>query len=49
VAQLESNVAAADLDLSDEDDALLTNAADRFEPRKGPSTVPGLARAVFGR
>jgi aryl-alcohol dehydrogenase-like predicted oxidoreductase len=49
VAQLESNVAAADLELSAEDDALLTDAADRFQPRTGPSTVPALARAVFGR
>jgi SH3-like domain-containing protein len=23
--------------------------ADRFNPRKGPSTLPGLARAVVGR
>jgi aryl-alcohol dehydrogenase-like predicted oxidoreductase len=49
VAQLESNVAAADLDLDDDDDALLTAAADRFVPRTGPSTFPALARAVFGR
>jgi aryl-alcohol dehydrogenase-like predicted oxidoreductase len=49
VAQLESNVAAADVDLSDDDDALLTDAADRFEPRTGPSTFPALARAVLGR
>jgi aryl-alcohol dehydrogenase-like predicted oxidoreductase len=49
VTQLESNVAAADLDLSDEDDALLTDAADRFQPRTGPSTFPALARAVLGR
>lgn len=49
VAQLESNVAAADLELSDDDDALLTGAADRFSPRTGPSTFPSLARAVFAR
>jgi aryl-alcohol dehydrogenase-like predicted oxidoreductase len=49
VAQLESNVAAADLDLDDDDDALLTGAADRFAPRSGPSTFPALARAVFTR
>jgi aryl-alcohol dehydrogenase-like predicted oxidoreductase len=49
VAQLESNVAAADLDLDDDDDALLTGAADRFVPRTGPSTFPALARAVVGR
>ena len=49
VAQLESNVAAADLELSDDDDARLTGAADRFEPRKGPSTFPALARSIVGR
>jgi aryl-alcohol dehydrogenase-like predicted oxidoreductase len=49
VAQLESNVAAADLELSDDDDARLTGAADRFAPRKGPSTFPALARLMIGR
>ena len=49
VAQLESNVAAADLELSDDDDARLTSAADRFEPSKGPSTYPALARSMIGR
>jgi aryl-alcohol dehydrogenase-like predicted oxidoreductase len=49
VAQLESNVAAADLELADDDDARLTGAADRFEPRRGPSTFPALARSIAGR
>ena len=49
VAQLESNVAAADLELSDDDDARLNSAADRFEPSKGPSTYPALARSMIGR
>jgi len=49
VAQLESNVAAADLDLDDDDDALLTGASDRFAPRTGPSTFPALARAFLRR
>ena len=49
VAQLESNVAAADLELSEDDDARLTGAADRFEPRQGPSTFPALARSMVGR
>jgi aryl-alcohol dehydrogenase-like predicted oxidoreductase len=49
VAQLESNVAAADLELTDDDDARLTGAADRFEPRRGPSTFPALARSIAGR
>jgi aryl-alcohol dehydrogenase-like predicted oxidoreductase len=35
VAQLEANAAAADLELSDEDDRLLTEASDRFAPRRG--------------
>jgi aryl-alcohol dehydrogenase-like predicted oxidoreductase len=49
VAQLESNVAAADLELSEDDDARITAAADRFEPRTGPATFPALTRAVIGR
>jgi aryl-alcohol dehydrogenase-like predicted oxidoreductase len=36
VAQLEANAAAADLVLSDDDDALLTDASDRFHPRRDP-------------
>jgi aryl-alcohol dehydrogenase-like predicted oxidoreductase len=34
VAQLEANAAAADLELSDDDDRMLTEASDRFEPRR---------------
>jgi len=49
VAQLEANVAAADLELSEDDDAKLTAAAERFAPRTGPATFPALARAVIGR
>jgi aryl-alcohol dehydrogenase-like predicted oxidoreductase len=49
VAQLESNVAAADLEFDEADDALLTDASDRFAPRTGPATFPALARAVIGR
>jgi|SRR5262249_36747086 len=49
VAQLESNAAAADLELSDDDDARLTDAAEHFEPRQGPSTFPALARSMIGR
>lgn len=49
VAQLESNVAAAELELSDDDDARLTDAANRFAPRKGPSTFPALARSMIAR
>jgi aryl-alcohol dehydrogenase-like predicted oxidoreductase len=35
VAQVEENAAAGDLELSDEDDACLTDASDRFAPTKG--------------
>lgn len=45
VAQLEHNVAAADLELSDDDVAELTAASDRFEPVRGAAAVPGLLRA----
>jgi aryl-alcohol dehydrogenase-like predicted oxidoreductase len=45
VGQLEANAAAADLDLSDEEDRMLTEASDRFLPRTGPGTFPALARA----
>jgi aryl-alcohol dehydrogenase-like predicted oxidoreductase len=44
VAQLEANVAAGDLDLSDEDDARLTEASDRFAPRRGVGVVPQIVR-----
>jgi aryl-alcohol dehydrogenase-like predicted oxidoreductase len=45
IEQLEHNVAAADLELTDEEDARLTNASDAFEPVRGPAAVPGLLRA----
>jgi aryl-alcohol dehydrogenase-like predicted oxidoreductase len=45
VGQLEANAAAADLDLSDEEDGMLTDASDRFAPRTGPGTYPALAVA----
>ena len=44
VAQLEANVAAADLDLSDEDDARLTEASDAFSPRRGIGVAPQIVR-----
>src|SRR5439155_15818581 len=40
VSQLEANAAAADLELTDEDDARLTEASDRFRPITGPAAVP---------
>ena len=45
VSQLESNAAAADLELSDDEDARLTDASDRFDPVTGPAAVPRMARA----
>jgi aryl-alcohol dehydrogenase-like predicted oxidoreductase len=47
VAQLEANVAAADLELSDEDDARLTEASDRFDPIRGAAAVPKLLANRF--
>ncbi len=48
VAQLEANAAAADLDLSDDDNERLTHAAEAFEPITGPAAIPGLVRARLG-
>jgi aryl-alcohol dehydrogenase-like predicted oxidoreductase len=49
VAQLEANVAAADLDLTDDEDARLTAASDAFQPVRGPAAVPGLIAARRAR
>jgi aryl-alcohol dehydrogenase-like predicted oxidoreductase len=49
VSQLESNAAAADLDLTDDEDARLTEASDGFTPKSGVAAVPDLVRARFGR
>jgi len=49
VSQLESNAAAADLDLTDEEDARLTEASDRFVPKSGAAAFPDLVRARFSR
>ncbi len=46
VAQLESNAAAADLDLTDDDDHRLTAASDRFEPVSG---APAMAKMLRRR
>ncbi|HEX4775773.1 MAG TPA: aldo/keto reductase [Acidimicrobiia bacterium] len=46
VAQLEANAAAADLDLSDADDAALTEAAEAFRPERGAAALPALARRL---
>jgi len=43
VRQLEQNVAAADIDLTDEEDERLTRASDAFRPTQGLAAVPKLA------
>lgn len=48
VAQLEANVAAADLELTDDEDDRLTTESDRFEPRTGVQVLPDLVRARLG-
>jgi aryl-alcohol dehydrogenase-like predicted oxidoreductase len=45
VAQLESNVAAADIELSGDEDAALRAAAVRFRPITGRAAIPKLIRA----
>lgn len=44
VEQLEHNAAAADIDLSDDQDAELIAAAEAFHPVEGPASVPKLLR-----
>jgi aryl-alcohol dehydrogenase-like predicted oxidoreductase len=44
VAQLESNVAAADIELTADEDAALRAAAARFQPISGRSAIPKLIR-----
>lgn len=48
VAQLEANAAAADLELTDDDDHRLTKASDAFEPVGGRSAIGALIRRRFG-
>lgn len=43
VGQLERNVEAASLELTDEEDAALSGAAERFRPLTGPAALRGLA------
>jgi aryl-alcohol dehydrogenase-like predicted oxidoreductase len=45
VEQLESNVAAADIELSDDEYAALSAASDRFRPVTGRAAVPAIVRA----
>jgi aryl-alcohol dehydrogenase-like predicted oxidoreductase len=49
VAQAESNAAAADIELSDAEDAALTEASDAFDPIRGTAAVGPLARERVGR
>ena len=45
VAQLEANAAAADIELTDEENQHLTSAAERFIPLSGVAAMPQLIRA----
>jgi aryl-alcohol dehydrogenase-like predicted oxidoreductase len=47
VAQLESNVAAADIDLTDGEYQALSAASARFRPVTGPAALPRLIRTRF--
>ena len=49
VEQLESNAAAADLELTDEEDQRLTAASDRFEPTSGPASWAALVKSRLTR
>jgi aryl-alcohol dehydrogenase-like predicted oxidoreductase len=49
VEQLERNVAAAEIDLTDDQYQALADAAARFQPLTGPAVFPRLARARIGR
>lgn len=45
VEQVESNAAAADVELADDEFAALTATAEAFRPNTGVSAIPGLVRA----
>jgi len=49
VEQLESNVAAADIELPDDEYAALTAASDRFRPVTGRAAAPAIVRARLRR
>lgn len=49
VSQLEANAAAADLELSDDEDARLVEAAAAFHPVGGLAAAADLAQALLGR
>jgi len=49
VAQLESNIAAADIDLADEEYAALADESSRFKPITGPAALPRIIRRRLAR
>jgi aryl-alcohol dehydrogenase-like predicted oxidoreductase len=49
VEQLESNVAAAEIDLTDDEYQALQAASDRFRPVTGPAALPRILRARWGQ
>jgi aryl-alcohol dehydrogenase-like predicted oxidoreductase len=49
VEQLEGNVAAADIDLSDDEYAALSAASDRFRPVTGRAALPAIVRSRLRR
>jgi len=49
LAQLESNVAAAEIELADDEWRALSDAAERFSPVGGLSVIPRLVRARLAR
>ena len=49
VEQLESNVAAAEIELPDDEYAALSEASDRFQPVTGRAAIPALVRARLHR
>lgn len=49
VEQLESNAAAADLELTDDEAARLLETAEAFEPPGLVASAPGVVRSLFGR
>jgi aryl-alcohol dehydrogenase-like predicted oxidoreductase len=49
VEQMESNAAAAEIELTDDEYQALQAASDRFRPVTGPTALPGLVRARLGR
>ncbi|HTQ93541.1 MAG TPA: aldo/keto reductase, partial [Streptosporangiaceae bacterium] len=49
VGQVESNAAAADIDLTEDEYQALHAAAVRFRPVTGPAALPHLLRSRIGR